>query len=69
MSNPSPPLSHALSPYHGPRSSGPMVNVAMDDFLLKAYLPQLQEKAAELVLYSVNGRYRPHPYLEWVRSD
>ena len=31
-------------------------SAVMDDFVLKVYLPQLQEKVTELFLHSVNGR-------------
>ena len=40
--------SHGLSPRHARRSSSPMVSAAMDDFVLRVYLPQLQEKVMEV---------------------
>ena len=40
--------SHGLSSHHAWRSSGLVVSVAMDDFLLKVYLPQLREKVMEV---------------------
>jgi len=36
-------------------------SAVMDDFVLKVYLPQLQEKVTELFLHSVNGRRYLHP--------
>lgn len=36
-------------------------SAVMDDFVLKVYLPQLQEKVTELFLYSVNGGRYLHP--------
>ncbi|KAF9650351.1 hypothetical protein BDM02DRAFT_3223223 [Thelephora ganbajun] len=36
-------------------------SAVMDDFVLKVYLPQLQEKVTELFLHSVNGIYAFQP--------
>ena len=32
-------------------------SAVMDDFVLKVYLPQLQEKVTESFLHAVNGSY------------
>ena len=40
-------------------------SAVMDEFVLRVYLPQLQEKVTELFLHSVNGRRYPCPGLEW----
>ena len=61
--------SHGLSQHHARRSSGPMVSAAMDDFVLRVYLPQLQEKVTEVFLHCVNGRCHLHPDLGQVYSD
>ena len=44
-------------------------SAVMDDFVLKVYLPQLQEKVTELFLHSVNGGRRPCPDSEYVHND
>ena len=41
-------------------------SAVMDDFVLKVYLPQLQERVTELFLHSVNGRHCLSLDLEWV---
>lgn len=40
-------------------------SAVMDDFVLKVYLPQLQEKVTELFLHAVNGSYISTP----IRSE
>jgi len=42
-------------------------SAVMDDFVLKVYLPQLQERVTELFLYSVNGGHHLSLDFEWVR--
>lgn len=44
-------------------------SAVMDDFVLKVYLPQLQEKVTELFLYSVNGGRHLHPGAGFVHRD
>ena len=44
-------------------------SAVMDDFVLKVYLPQLQEKVTELFLHSVNGRLWLRPNSELGHSD
>lgn len=44
-------------------------SAVMDDFVLKVYLPQLQEKVTELFLHSVNGRQYLSPDPQEVHSD